>query len=226
MLIITFTTGTSDDETTEAVNEIEGISKSIKVGGMSAMSLDMRRLVESQTFIYVIVAVICCLIVLMISLDSYLVPLILLINIGVSILYNMGTNIIFGQISYITKAIAAVAGSSLTTIAGFLALCSMKFSLGKDIGLVMAKGVVFGVITVLTIYPSLLLIFDKWINKSKHKPIIPKFKFLNSIVTKSYKRIFIIFLILLIYLVLNNSKLNIHLKHITLLKSSIKKIIT
>ena len=212
LLLITFSSGTSDNETSEAVEQIEKLSKDIKVGGMSAMALDMRRLVESQTFIYVLVAVICCLAVLMISLDSYIVPLLLLGNIGISIMFNMGSNIIFGNISYITKAIAAVLqlgvttdfsiflyhkyeaaksvkknndeamkdainetmisviGSSLTTIAGFLALCSMKFGLGKDIGLVMAKGVVFGVITVLTIYPSLILIFDNLIKKTKHKP--------------------------------------------------------
>ena len=170
LLFITFKTGTTDDETEVAINEIKKLSDSIKVGGMSAMSLDTRKLVESQTFIYVLIAVICCLFILMISLDSYIVPLLLLGNIGLSILFNMGTNVFLGQISYITKAIAAVlqlgvttdfsiflyhkyeaakkskktndeamidainetmtsvVGSSLTTIAGFLALCSMKFS--------------------------------------------------------------------------------------------------
>ena len=115
LLLITFSTGTSDEETTDAVNKIEELSKDIKVGGMSAMSLDMRKLVESQTFAYVAVAVICCLLVLMISLDSYIVPLLLLGNIGISILFNMGTNIIFGEISYITKAIAAVLQLGVTT---------------------------------------------------------------------------------------------------------------
>ena len=254
LLLITFSSGTSDNETSEAVEQIEKLSKDIKVGGMSAMALDMRRLVESQTFIYVLVAVICCLAVLMISLDSYIVPLLLLGNIGISIMFNMGSNIIFGNISYITKAIAAVLqlgvttdfsiflyhkyeaaksvkknndeamkdainetmisviGSSLTTIAGFLALCSMKFGLGKDIGLVMAKGVVFGVITVLTIYPSLILIFDNLIKKTKHKPIIPKFKFVNPIVTKGYKYIFIIFLLLLMPAYLSQKNTNVYYK--------------
>ena len=250
LLIITFSTGTSDEETTNAVNQIEKLSNNLKVGGMSAMSLDMRKLVESQMAEYVIVAAICCLLVLMASLDSYFVPLILLGNIGLSILFNMGTNVMFGEISYITKAIAAVlqlgvttdfsiflyhkyeaakksnktndeamidaisetmvsvVGSSLTTIAGFLALCSMKFGLGKDIGLVMAKGVLFGVLTVLTIYPSLLLIFDNVIKKTKHKPLIPEFKFVKPFVMKNYKYIFIIFIILLIpaYLSQKNTK--------------------
>ena len=252
LLLITFKTGTSDEETANGVKVIKEISKNIKVGGMSAMSLDMRRLVESQTFTYVLLAVLCCLTVLMISLDSYIVPLLLLANIGISILFNMGTNVFLGEISYITKAIAAVLqlgvttdfsiflyhkyeaakknkktndeamkeainetmtsviGSSLTTIAGFLALCSMKFGLGKDIGIVMAKGVVFGVITVLTIYPSILLLFDKFIQKTKHKPIIPKFRFIKPIITKGYKWIFIIFLIILIPAYLSQRKTEVY----------------
>ena len=254
LLLITFSTGTSDEETTDAVKEIEELSSSIKVGGMSAMSLDMRRLVESQTFTYVLLAVVCCLIILMISLDSYIVPLILLGNIGVSLLFNMGTNIMFGEISYITKAIAAVlqlgvttdfsiflyhkyeaakktkkaddeamseaisetmtsvTGSSLTTVAGFLALCSMKFGLGKDIGLVMAKGVVFGVLTVLTFYPALLLMNDKLIQKTKHKSLIPKFKFIKPIVAKGYKWIFIVFLILLVPAYLSQKNTSVYYK--------------
>ena len=254
LLLITFKTGTSDEETTNAVEEIEKLSDSIKVGGMSAMSLDMRKLVESQTFAYVAIAVLFCLTVLMLSLDSYVVPLLLLGNIGMSIIFNMGSNIIFGEISYITKAIAAVLqlgvttdfsiflyhkyeaskngkktneeamseaiketmvsviGSSLTTIAGFLALCTMKFGLGKDIGLVMAKGVVLGVITVLTVYPSLILIFDKLIQKTKHKPLIPKFKFVKPIVMNGYKWIFIIFLILMVPAYLSQKNTEVYYK--------------
>jgi len=254
LLLITFETGTSDDETSLAVSKIENLTSNIKVGGMSAMSLDMRKLVESQTFAYVLVAVICCLIVLMLYLDSYIVPILLLGNIGLSIIYNMGTNIFLGQISYITKAIAAVlqlgvttdfsiflyhkyesakkdfksndeamkyainetmisvVGSSLTTIAGFLALCSMKFGLGTDIGLVMAKGVVFGVLTVLTVYPALLLVFDKLIIKTKHKPLIPKFKFVKPFVLKNYKYIFILFLILLLPAYLSQKNTEVYYK--------------
>ena len=252
LLLITFSTGTSDDETTEAINKISEMSKDIKVGGMSSMVRDTRILFESQTFLYVFIAVLCCLIILTICLDSYIVPLILLGNIGVSILFNMGSNIFFGEISYITKAIAAVlqlgvttdfsiflyhkyeyykgkcknkeeamseaiketmvsvVGSSLTTIAGFLALCSMKLTLGTDIGLVMAKGVVFGVITVLTLYPALLLYFDKIISKTKHKSFIPEFKFIRPIVKRHYRLIFVIFIILLVPAYLSQKKTNIY----------------
>ena len=254
LMLITFSTGTSDDETTEAVTKISELSSDIKVGGMSSMVRDTRLLFESQTVLYVAIAVVCCLVVLTLSLDSYIVPFLLLGNIGVSILFNMGTNVIFGEISYITKAIAAVlqlgvttdfsiflyhkyeahkknkktkeeamsaaiqetmvsvVGSSLTTIAGFLALCSMKLTLGTDIGLVMAKGVVFGVITVLTLYPSLLLIFDKYIKKTKHKPLIPEFKFVKPIVMKGYKWIFIVFVILLIPAYLSQKNTEVYYK--------------
>lgn len=240
LLLITFSTGTSDDETNEAIEKISNMTDKIKVGGMSSMVYDTRLLFESQTFLYVFIAVICCLIILMLSLDSYILPIILLANIGLAVLMNMGSNIIFSEISYITKAIAAVLqlgvttdfsiflyhkyeyfkekynskeegmkeaicetmksviGSSLTTIAGFLALCSMQLTLGMDIGLVMAKGVIFGVISVLTVYPALILTFDNLINKTKHKALIPEFKFVRPLVLKHYKLIFIIFLILLI----------------------------
>ncbi len=240
LMLITFSTGTSDEETSKAIDEITDMSKHINVGGMSSMIKGIRSMVDSQVLIFAVVAVICCLIVLMLTLDSYIIPLLLLLNIGISILYNMGTNIFLGEISYITKAIAAVLqlgvttdfsiflyhrydefkkhsktkeiameqaveetlaaviGSSFTTIAGFLALCSMQLTLGKDIGIVMAKGVFLGVVCVLTLFPAILLIFDKAITKTKHKPIIPKFNFLNGFVIKHYKLIFILFLLLLI----------------------------
>jgi len=254
LMLITFSTGTSDDETIEAINTISELNSNVKVGGMSSLVRDTRLLVESQTLLYVVIAVICCFVVLSLALDSYVLPFILLGNIGVSLLFNMGSNIMFGQISYITKAIAAVLqlgvtadfsiflyhkyeaakekyntkeeamadaikettvsviGSSLTTIAGFLALCSMKLTLGTDIGLVMAKGVVFGVITVLTLYPALLLIFDNVIQKTKHKPLIPKFKFVKPIVLKHYKLIFIIFLILLVPAYLSQRQTDVYYK--------------
>ena len=254
LMLITFSTGTSDDETIEAIDEISKLNSNIKVGGMSSLVRDTRLLVESQTLLYVIIAVICCFIVLSLALDSYVLPFILLGNIGVSLLFNMGSNIMFGQISYITKAIAAVLqlgvtadfsiflyhkyeaakekyktkeeamadaikettvsviGSSLTTIAGFLALCSMKLTLGTDIGLVMAKGVIFGVITVLTLYPALLLLFDNVIQKTKHKPLIPKFKFVKPFVLKFYKIIFILLLILIVPAFLSQRKTDVYYK--------------
>ncbi len=241
LMLVTFENSTSDEETLKAVEEMRSITeKEVKIGGMSAMVLDTKELFNSEMLLYVVIAAVLCIIVLELSLDSYLVPLLLMANIGIAILFNMGSNIIFGEISYITKAIAAVLqlgvttdfsiflyhkyekskkefknkeeamemaihdtlvsvfGSSLTTIAGFLALCTMNLTLGVDIGLVMAKGVLIGVICVITVFPSLLLIFDKQIEKMRHKELLPKFTHLKNFVMKHYVSIFIIFIILLI----------------------------
>lgn len=255
LMLITFENGTSSEETLKAVEEIKALTNDkTKVGGMSAMVLDTMNLSETEIFIYIIIAVILCIIVLEISLDSYVVPFILLINIGISILFNLGTNFLFGSISYITKALVAVlqlgvttdfsiflyhayenakkntdnkltamseaihitftsvVGSSLTTIAGFLVLCTMKLTLGTDLGLVMAKGVLLGVICVLTVFPSLLLICDNLIEKTKHKSILPNFKKLNNFIIKHNKAIFAIFLILIIPAYLANSKVDVYYK--------------
>src|SRR5574344_755781 len=241
LLLITFNESTSNEQTLEAVKEIRELTKNqCEIGGLSAAVLDTMNLSNKEVATYVIIAVILCTTVLMLSLDSYVIPFILLGNIGIAILYNMGSNVMFGEISYINKAISAilqlgvttdfsiflyhkyedakkhtpdrvkamseainetlvsVIGSSFTTIAGFLALCSMQLTLGKDIGLVMAKGVLFGVICVLTVFPSLLLLFDKLIDKTKHKNIVPKFNHIKKFVVNHYKLIFAIFLILLI----------------------------
>ena len=241
LMLITFKTSTSNEQTLDAVREIRNITdKSTKVGGMTAMVLDTMDLSNQEIVAYVIIAVILCIIVLMLALDSYFAPILLLGNIGVAILFNMGTNIFLGNISYITKAISAVLqlgvttdfsiflyhkyenackktknkdkamseaiaetlvsvlGSSLTTVAGFLALCTMNLTLGRDIGIVMAKGVIMGLICVVTLFPALILVFDKKLSKRTHKPIIPEFKHIKAFTLKHYKAIFIVFLLLLI----------------------------
>ena len=256
LVLVTFADSTSADRTLDAVDEMRKmVDERVKIGGMSAMVLDTKELFNSQMLLYVVIAVICSIIILMISLDSFAVPFLLIANIGLAILYNMGSNIIFGEISYITKAIAAVLqlgvttdfsiflyhkyenakqkykndknkamseaisetlksviGSSLTTIAGFLALCTMQLSLGVDIGLVMAKGVFLGVLCVITVFPSLLLIFDNLIEKTKHKIILPEFKHVTNFVSKYYKYIFIVFLILIIPAYIAQSKTSVYYK--------------
>lgn len=254
LLFVTFTESTSSLKTINAIREMKEISKDVQISGMSALVLDTMDLSESEILIYVVIAVVLCLLVLELSLDSYVVPILLLFNIGISILFNLGSNVIFGEISYITKALVAVlqlgvttdfsiflyhayekkkknglknleamqeaivdtftsvTGSSLTTIAGFLVLVTMNLSLGKDLGLVMAKGVFLGVVCVLTLFPSLLLFFDRWIEKTKHKPIILPFEKLNFLVVKHHKKIFILFLILFIPTYLANSKVDVYYK--------------
>ena len=233
LMLVTFKDSTVAIDAITQMREITS-DKVVRIGGMSASTLDTSIVADSEIITYVILV----LIVLMASLDSYVVPFLLLGNIGLAILYNMGSNIFLGQISYITKAIAAVlqlgvttdfsiflyhkyeqaklkvktndeamtlaigdtlvsiAGSSLTTIAGFLALCTMQLTLGSDIGIVMAKGVFIGVLSTVTIFPAFLLVFDKLVFKTKHKPIIPSFNVVKNFVVKHYKIILLVALVI------------------------------
>ena len=254
IIFVTFDEKISSDSTMNAIKEIRNIAdERCKISGMSATVLDTKELADSEIAIYVLIAVALCLLILQLALDSYVAPFFLLLNIGFAIIYNMGTNIFLGQISYITQAISAVLqlgvtmdfaiflyhsykaekenykgnndeamahaisktfvsvlASSLTTIAGFLALCTMNLTLGKDIGIVMAKGVLFGVICVVTILPSMLLLFDKIIEKTKHKEILPKFKTLKDFNIKHYKAIIVVFLILLPFAIYGNNNVKVY----------------
>lgn len=240
IMLTTFKEGISDDETLKTIETLRQMTdQRCKISGMSAVVVDTRDLSNSEITVYVVIAVLLCFIVLQVALDSYFVPVLLLLNIGIAILYNMGSNVFLGQTSYITKAISsvlqlgvtmdfaiflyhsymeekrnnediqdamssaisktlvAVVGSSLTTIAGFLALCSMNLTLGKDIGIVMAKGVFLGVVCVVTILPAMILEFNTLIEKTKHKEIMPKFSKLKNFTIKHYKLTIIAFIIIL-----------------------------
>lgn len=255
VMVVTFETSISDEATMNAIKSLrEVVGDASSVSGMSAMVLDTRDLSEKETAAYVVIAVLLCMVVLTIATDSYLVPILLLGNIGVAILYNMGTNVFLGEISYITKAISAVlqlgvttdfsiflyhkyehakeeymnrkeamekaieetfksvVGSSLTTIAGFLALCSMNLTLGRDIGLVMAKGVVCGLVCVLTLFPALLLVFDHLLEKTKHRVWLPQFKKVQEFSIKHYKIILIVFILLLIPAWYGNQNVEVYYK--------------
>lgn len=254
LMFITFKYSTSDERTINAVEEIRNITDhKLMQGGMSSMVLDTMNLSNEEITIYVIIAVALCLMVLELSLDSYVVPVLLLANIGMAIMFNFGTNVFLGDISYITKALVAVlqlgvttdysiflyhayedkkekmskeeameeaisetftsvVGSSLTTIAGFLVLCTMKLTLGTDLGIVMAKGVLLGIISVLTIFPSLLLFFDKQVTKTKHKKLMPNFNKINTFIVNNNKAFFVILIILLIPLYLANNKVEVYYK--------------
>ena len=239
-ILVTYKDKISDDETTKTVRELRNIvGKDCRISGMTATMIDTEDLSKSEVAIYVIIAVVLVTIVLQLSLDSFAAPIFMLLNIGMCVVYNMGTNVLQGQISYITQSISAVlqlgvtmdfsiflyhsflhqketgkssdeamthaiaetftsvAGSSLTTIAGFLALCSMNLTLGRDIGIVMAKGVLLGVIGVVTILPAFILCFEKIIEKTKHKNIFPKFEKLKNFSIKNYKLTLIAFIIIL-----------------------------
>lgn len=229
MLVTFYDTGISDEHTLNAVDQIRKMSnKDTYVAGMTSMVLDLKNIAETEEIKYVAVAVALSLLVMMLLLDSYVAPFLFLLSIGLAILYNMGSNIMFGEISYITKAIAAVlqlgvtmdysiflwhsymeklddgiepkpamaeainatlisvTGSSVTTIAGFLALCFMTYKMGMDLGLVMAKGVVFGVVCSVTVLPVMILFFTRTLQKTRHKTLIPSADRLSHKLTSRY----------------------------------------
>ena len=240
MIAVFFDSSTSADVTMDAIRSIRSIAgKQCFVSGLSAMVTDLKDLCEREEPIYVGLAVILACVAMMLFLDGWLVPFIFLANIGMMILLNLGTNLFLGEISYITKALAAVlqlavtmdysiflwhsyneqrerysdnkeamaaaiketltsvVGSSITTVAGFAALCFMTFTLGRDLGIVMAKGVIFGVIGCVTVLPSLILVFDKPLQKTKHRSLIPDMSRLSKKVVKVFPIFLIIFVLLI-----------------------------
>lgn len=241
LLIITFDTSMSADETLDAIEVIRGLTdRQCLLSGMSAVVTDIKKICNSEAIMYVVIASLLSVLVLGLTMDSFLIPFIFLLSIGMAIIYNLGTNIIAGEISFITQALAAVlqlavtmdysiflwhsyeenqekykddkkramahaisqtvtsvVGSSITTIAGFLAMCFMTFTLGMDLGIVMAKGVVFGVIGCVTILPSMILVFDKLLEKTKHRPVIPEIGKTGSFVAKYYPIFLVIFVIVI-----------------------------
>ncbi len=237
LMAVTYDTGTSDDETMQAITDIRALAtKQCYVAGISGIVTDTRDLCNREEPVYVLVAVALAFLVLSITMDTFLAPVFFLLSIGMCIVYNLGTNIFFGEISYITKALSAVlqlgvtmdysiflwhsykenylktpddregamaraismtlqsvVGSSITTIAGFIALCFMSFTLGLDIGIVMSKGVLFGVIGCVTILPALILTFDKAIRRTAHKPLLPEIRRLPEFIARHYKAVLLLF---------------------------------
>ncbi len=254
MMAVFFDEGTSSDGTMEAIGRIRKLcGKQCFLSGMSAIVTDTKELSERETPIYVLIAVILSSIVLAVTMESFVVPILFLLSIGIAIIYNLGSNIVFGEISYITKALAAVLqlgvtmdysiflmhsyeeqqaecggdkklamahaiaqtfssviGSSITTVAGFIALCFMSFTLGMDIGVVMAKGVILGVITCVTILPSMILVCGKLIEKTKHKPFLPNINRISQKVTKHFVVYVALFLVLLVPAIYGNNHTGVY----------------
>ena len=254
MMAVFLKDGTSSDETMKAITEIRKITgEQCFLSGMSAIVEDTKELAEKETPLYVLIAVALSALVLAITMESIFVPVLFLLSIGIAIVYNLGTNVFFGEISYITKALAAVLqlgvtmdysiflmhsyqeqqvryngdkeramahaisqtfssviGSSVTTVAGFIALCFMSFTLGKDIGIVMAKGVIFGVLVCVTVLPSMILCCDKLIEKTKHKPLLPDIGRISDKVTKRYVIYVVAFVILLFPAIYGNNHTGVY----------------
>ena len=254
MMIALFDNTTSADSTMDAITEMRGIvKKQAFISGMSGVVTDIKNLAMAEMPIYVVVAAVLSLLILLLTMDSLVTPFIFLLGIGMAIVYNMGTNMVFGEISYITQALTAilqlgvtmdysifllesyeankvrydgdknramahaisntftsVTSSSITTIAGFAALCFMTFKLGMDLGLVMAKGVIIGVIVCLTVLPALILCFDKAIDKTTHKNLIPNLDGLSKKIVKGWPVVLVLFLVLLGPAMYGNSNYEIY----------------
>ena len=254
MMIALFDNTTSADSTMDAITEMRGIvKKQAFISGMSGVVTDIKNLAMAEMPIYVVVAAVLSLLILLLTMDSLVTPVIFLLGIGMAIVYNMGTNMVFGEISYITQALTAilqlgvtmdysifllesyeankvrydgdknramahaisntftsVTSSSVTTIAGFAALCFMTFKLGMDLGHVMAKGVIIGVIVCLTVLPALILCFDKAIDKTTHKNLIPNLDGLSKKIVKGWPVVLVLFLVLLGPAMYGNSNYEIY----------------
>ena len=242
LMLVTFKDTMGSDETMEAIDKMNGMVKDhCFVAGMGAVNTDTKNLTLQQAPIYVLIAAILSMIIMGITMESIVVPMLFLLSIGMAIIYNLGTNFIQGEISYLTLALTAVlqlavtmdysiflwhsyqeqierydgdkkramahaishtivsvTGSSVTTVAGFIALCFMSFTLGLDLGIVMAKGVIIGVIGCVTILPALILACDKAIEKTKHRVIMPDISKISGWVTKHFRLIAVLFVIILI----------------------------
>lgn len=267
LMFATFDTSLSSDETMQAIEDIRKVTnEQTFVSGMSAIVTDTKNLTNQEQPIYVLIAVILAAIVLGLTMDSWMIPIFFLVSIGMAIVYNLGSNIFLGEVSYITKAIAAilqlgvtmdysiflwhsfteqmdlcdhndevamakaiqltfssVVGSSVTTIAGFIALCFMSFTLGMDLGIVMAKGVLIGVICCVTILPSLIMIFSKITVKTMHRPLIPEFR-MSKFVVKHYKAIVIVFCLMWIPAIFGYQHMSVYYKMDSSLPDSLPSI--
>ena len=253
MMIALFDNTTSSDAAMEAVTDMRKIAnEQCFISGMSGVVTDIKNIALEEMPIYVVIAACLSLLVLILAMDSLVVPVLFLLSVGLAVVYNLGSNIFLGQVCYITKSLTAVlqlgvtmdysifllnsfeaykkkydekeramahaiadtfksvAGSSVTTIAGFLALCVMTFALGRDMGIVMAKGVVIGVICCVTVLPAMILVFDKAIEKTKHKALLPNMDKASGFITKHYKVWLIVFLVLLYPAIYGNNHTQIY----------------
>lgn len=253
MMIALFDDTTSSDAAMEAVTDMRKIAnEQCFISGMSGVVTDIKNIALQEMPIYVVIAACLSLLVLLLAMDSLVIPVLFLLSVGLAVVYNLGSNIFLGEVCYITKSLTAVlqlgvtmdysifllnsfeaykkkydakdramahaiadtfksvAGSSVTTIAGFLALCVMTFALGRDMGIVMAKGVVIGVICCVTVLPAMILVFDGVIEKTKHKPLIRSMDKPSGFITKHYKVWLLIFLILLYPAVYGNNHTQIY----------------
>ena len=254
LMIVTFDTSMSADETLDAIEQLRTLTKQqCFMSGMSAVVTDIKKICNSEAIAYVILAAGLSAVVLALTMDSFLVPVFFLLSIGMAIVYNLGTNFVSGEISFITQALAAVlqlavtmdysiflwhsyqenqerfpgdkkramahaisntvssvVASSVTTVAGFVAMCFMTFTLGLDLGIVMAKGVVLGVLCCVTVLPAMILTFDGALEKTRHRALIPKFDKMGTFATRKFPIFLVLFVVILIPAVYGYRNTNVY----------------
>lgn len=269
MMAVLFDDTTSADVTLEAIDKMRDItSEQCFISGMSAITTDMKHLSDSESIIYSVIAVILVSIVLIFAMDSFLIPVFFMLSIGLAIVWNLGTNFMMGEISFITQALAlvlqlgvtmdysiflyhsykeqlqyypddhneamahaitatisSVVGGSTTTIAGFLAMCFMSFTLGLDLGIVMSKGVVCGVIACVTVLPAMILMFDKAIEKTSHKDLMPSFSKTSNFISKHSWIFITMALVLLIPAYYGYKNYNVYYKLDSTLPSDLQSVV-
>lgn len=254
LMIVTFDTSMSADETLDAIEQLRTLTKQqCFMSGMSAVVTDIKKICNSEAIAYVILAAGLSAVVLALTMDSFLVPVFFLLSIGMAIIYNLGTNFVSGEISFITQALAAVlqlavtmdysiflwhsyqenqerfpgdkkramahaisntvssvVASSVTTVAGFVAMCFMTFTLGLDLGIVMAKGVVLGVFCCVTVLPAMILTFDGALEKTRHRALIPKFDKMGTFATRKFPIFLVLFVVILLPAVYGYRNTNVY----------------
>lgn len=254
MMVALFDNTTSSDDTMQAITDIRSlVGKQCFVSGMSGIVTDIKNLSFQEMPVYVVIAALLCLIILGITMESFFVPVLFLISIGAAIIYNLGSNLFLGEISYITQALTAVLqlgvtmdysifllnsyeenkqrfpgdknramahaisntfksvlGSSVTTVAGFAALCCMTFALGRDLGIVMAKGVIIGVLCCVILLPALILQFDGLITRAKHRSLIPDLGRVSHFIARHYRVFILVFIVLLIPAIYGNNHVKVY----------------
>lgn len=254
LMIVTFDTSMSADETLDAIEQLRTLTKQqCFMSGMSAVVTDIKKICNSEAIAYVILAAGLSAVVLALTMDSFLVPVFFLLSIGMAIIYNLGTNFVSGEISFITQALAAVlqlavtmdysiflwhsyqenqerfpgdkkramahaisntvssvVASSVTTVAGFVAMCFMTFTLGLDLGIVMAKGVVLGVLCCVTVLPAMILTFDGALEKTRHRALIPKFDKMGTFATRKFPIFLVLFVVILLPAVYGYRNTNVY----------------
>ena len=254
LMIVTFDTSMSADETLDAIEQLRTLTKQqCFMSGMSAVVTDIKKICNSEAIAYVILAAGLSAVVLALTMDSFLVPVFFLLSIGMAIIYNLGTNFVSGEISFITQALAAVlqlavtmdysiflwhsyqenqerfpgdkkramahaisntvssvVASSVTTVAGFVAMCFMTFTLGLDLGIVMAKGVVLGVLCCVTVLPAMILTFGGALEKTRHRALIPKFDKMGTFATRKFPIFLVLFVVILIPAVYGYRNTNVY----------------